>query len=111
MNVLIDGHHCARLADFGSSSILPLPEPNAGVSPASVDGKAFSVRWLAPELIFPEVFGLNDLMCSKESDIYSFSMLMYEVCIYREMFVHFRDVFSFRHFLGCSRSRDTVTKG
>lgn len=63
--------------------------------PAPAEGKAFSVRWLAPELVFPEEFGLNDLICTKESDIYSFSMLMYEVRAHREIFVHFPSVVTY----------------
>ena len=39
----------------------------------------WSVRWLAPELLFPEEFGLESPRRSKETDIYAFSMVMYEV--------------------------------
>ena len=49
------------------------------VFPATTEGHAFSVRWLAPELVHPEEFGLNAPVRSKESDVYAFAMLMYEV--------------------------------
>ena len=39
----------------------------------------WSVRWLAPELLFPEEFGLESARRTKETDIYAFAMVMYEV--------------------------------
>jgi len=78
-------------------------------------GNAFSVRWLAPELIFPEEFGLNARALSKGSDIYAFAMLMWEVRAHCYTFVsayfRFCNVLSPRHFLGYSLSKGTVTKG
>ena len=38
-----------------------------------------SPRWLAPELLFPEEFGLDCKRCTKETDVYAFVMVMYEV--------------------------------
>jgi serine/threonine protein kinase len=38
-----------------------------------------SVRWLAPELLFPEESGLQIARRTKETDIYAFAMVMYEV--------------------------------
>jgi hypothetical protein len=52
---------------------------DAAVLPTTVRGGAFSVRWLAPELIHPEKFGLRECSPSKESDTYALAMLMYEV--------------------------------
>ena len=75
----MDDSHSACLADFGSSFILPLSEPDPTVLPAVIGGNAFSVRWLAPELVIPEKFGLRARVPSKESDVYSLAMLMYEV--------------------------------
>ncbi|KAF9646439.1 kinase-like protein [Thelephora ganbajun] len=77
-NVLIDDNHSARLADFGSSSVVQLPQPDTRTFPTPMGGSAFSVRWLAPELIYPEEFGSNAFVRSKESDIYALAMLMYE---------------------------------
>ena len=39
----------------------------------------WSVRWLAPELLFPEKFGLESARRTKETDVYAFAMVMYEV--------------------------------
>lgn len=50
-------------------------------------GNAFSVRWLAPELIHPEELGLVACFRSKESDIYALAMLMYEVCSLLHVYV------------------------
>jgi hypothetical protein len=57
---------------------------DTGVSVPECD--PLSVRWLAPELLFPEEFGLEDARRTKETDVYSFAMVMYEVgplCIFR----------------------------
>lgn len=76
---------------------------------------AFSVRWLAPELIYPEEFGFSACVRSKESDIYALSMLMYEVCAHlftvASSRLRFCDLFAHRRFPVYSRFKDTVTKG
>ena len=50
---------------------------DAGVSISECD--PWSVRWLAPELLFPEEFGLESARRTKETDIYAFAMVIYEV--------------------------------
>jgi len=76
------------------------------VFPSPTGGNAFSVRWLAPELIFPERFGLDSRVRSKESDIYAFAMLIWEVRAHHHTFVstylRFCNVFLPRHSLGYS---------
>lgn len=47
--------------------------------PTTTGGNAFSVRWQAPELIYPEESGLHTCVRTKRSDIYALAMLMYEV--------------------------------
>jgi serine/threonine protein kinase len=37
------------------------------------------LRWMAPELLIPEDFDLDKGVPSKQSDIYSFGMVIYEV--------------------------------
>ena len=63
--------------------------------PAPMGDNGFSIRWLAPELMHPEEFGFNVRVCSKESDIYSFSMLMYEVRAIRLASGHFPSLNAF----------------
>lgn len=39
----------------------------------------WSVRWFPPELLFPGEFGLEGARRTKETDVYAFAMVMYEV--------------------------------
>lgn len=50
---------------------------NTGVP--ALECNTWSVRWLAPELLFPEKFGLEAARRTKETDVYAFAMVMYEV--------------------------------
>jgi hypothetical protein len=45
------------------------------------------VRWLAPELVYPEEFGLHVYVRSRESDVYALAMVMFEVRVNHYMFV------------------------
>ena len=36
-------------------------------------------RWMSPELLDPEAFGLNDNRPTKQSDYYALGMVVYEV--------------------------------
>ena len=76
-NVLVNGGHSAILANFRSVSFLP--EPEVGVSVPAAGCDTWSVRWVAPELLFPEKFGLESARRTKATDIYAFAMVMYEV--------------------------------
>ncbi|KZT71410.1 kinase-like protein [Daedalea quercina L-15889] len=77
VNILIDEHKRACLSDFGLTTILYRPETINIVSNVSVF--ASTARWMAPELHDPDKFGLEHGTPSKESDVYSFSMVMWEV--------------------------------
>lgn len=72
----MNSDHSAVLANFRLASFLPEPEAETGVS-AECD--PCSVRWLAPELLFPEELGLEISRRTKETDVYAFAMTMYEV--------------------------------
>ena len=50
---------------------------DAGVPASECD--PLSVRWLAPELLFPKEFGLRSARRTKETDTYAFAMVMFEV--------------------------------
>jgi len=73
-NVLVDGSGQACIADFGLATVtqnldsIRTPSPQHGYTP----------RWTAPEV-------LNEGKCSKEADIFSFAMVMIEVCRRRSM--------------------------
>lgn len=76
-SILVKSDHSAVLANFRLASFLPDSEVDMGVSIPECD--LWSVRWLAPELLFPEKFGLESARRTKETDVYAFAMVMYEV--------------------------------
>lgn len=65
----------AVLADFGLITIVS----TGPVATLSTTGLG-TCRWMAPELFFPEMYGLDHSIPSKESDVYAFGMVIYEVC-------------------------------
>ena len=73
----MNGDHSAFLTNFRLASFLPDSEVDIGVSIPECDPS--SVRWLAPELLFPEEFDLEGARRTKETDVYAFAMAMYEV--------------------------------
>ena len=94
-NILIKKDHRACLADFGLSTIVyAAPRaPTNGTLPlltpeTSTDSKTSLVpytsggtrRWMSPETLVPEMFGMEECRPSKQSDCYSFAMTVYEVC-------------------------------
>ena len=76
-NILVNSNHSAVLANFRLAFFLPKPGVNTSAPVSDCD--PCSVRWLAPELLFPEKFGLQSVRRTKETDIYAFAMVMYEV--------------------------------
>ena len=68
-NVLVDELGHARLADFGFSIVTRNLDSVQGDS----EHHGFTPRWAAPEV-------LKHWSHSKESDTFSFGMVMYEVC-------------------------------
>lgn len=74
----MNGDHSAILTNFRLASFLQESEVNLGVPVQECDPWS-SPRWLAPELLFPEEFGLDCKRCTKETDVYAFVMVMYEV--------------------------------
>ena len=94
MNILIKKDYRACLADFGLSTIVYVAPPgtadiylSAGVSKPSMDPKVSlmsytpggTVRWMSPELLDPEMFGLDNNRPTKQSDCYALGMVVYEV--------------------------------
>lgn len=68
-NILVDQSGNARLADFGLITI----------SDSSSFEQGGSLRWMSPELLDPESFGLKDSRGTKSSDCYALGMVVYEV--------------------------------
>jgi len=94
-NILIRKDYRACLADFGLSTIVrvaprtstggpfpPLTSENSiesGISLMSYTSGG-TRRWMSPETLWPEMFGLKTSRPSKQSDCYSLAMTVYEVC-------------------------------
>ena len=70
VNILVDGTGHARIIDFGLAMVtknldsIPSPSHHSGHTP----------RWSAPEV-------LSEGKHSKEADIFSFAMVMFEECL------------------------------
>ena len=74
-NVLVDQNGHARLADFGLLTIMS--DPANGLSSSSFTQGGTS-RWMSPELINPQRFGLENSRPTKASDCYALGMVIYE---------------------------------
>ena len=75
-NILIDrdGHAC--ITDFGLLTIIP---DQASFVSTITRTEGGTLRWMSPELLDPESFGLKDGFHTKESDCYALGMVIYEV--------------------------------
>ncbi|KAF9790923.1 kinase-like domain-containing protein [Thelephora terrestris] len=74
-NILIDQTGQARLADFGLLTIISDPTNLLSSSSYTQGGTA---RWMSPELIAPEDFGMKTSRPTEFSDCYSLGMVIYE---------------------------------
>ncbi|KAF9790630.1 kinase-like domain-containing protein [Thelephora terrestris] len=75
-NILIDEAGQARLVDFGLMKIISDPVNNLPTSSNSQEG---TLRWMSPELAYPDQYGLKKSSPTKSSDCYAFGMVIYEV--------------------------------
>ena len=81
-----DGH--ARLADFGLLTIVSDPTIFTASSSVVTSG---TTRWMSPELLHPDQYGLKDSRPTKESDCYALGMVIYEVLNGQAPFMPFKD--------------------
>jgi len=81
-NVLIDSECRGRLADFGLTVVID--ESTTG-STTHHRGMRGTVRWMAPEVMYPEKFGFDGeyrkRLPSRSTDIYALGMTILEVSI------------------------------
>ena len=77
-NILIDHDGHARLADFGLLTIVS-DYTNFPTSSSAFTSGGGTTRWMSPELLDPEQFGLDHGRPTKESDCYALGMVIYEV--------------------------------
>ena len=81
---MIDDGGNARLANGGHSSIVAVPgAPFASYLQSSVEGDLGDRRYLAPEIQWPEDYGMVKPLITKESDIYGMGMVIYEASSYK----------------------------
>jgi serine/threonine protein kinase len=80
---MIGDDHQARLADFGLMTIISDSLSVYNTTTAQIRG---TIRWMAPELLSPEDFGFDNCSPSRQSDVYAFGMVVYEVCVLRYLF-------------------------
>ncbi|EMD31549.1 hypothetical protein CERSUDRAFT_162781 [Gelatoporia subvermispora B] len=72
-NILINSEKVASLVDFGLAAICY----DGQLDTQSVKEK--TLRWTAPEIIDPETYGLSQVALTKESDVYSFAITIWEI--------------------------------
>ena len=81
-NILITHSGRACLAGFGSSLLTMAADQPNDLSSWTGGG---TIRWMSPELIYPESFNLGKKVHqTKESDVYALGMVVYEVLSGRE---------------------------
>ena len=56
VNILIDSECRARLADFGLAAIVGETTSRTTAADGKLKG---TIRWMAPELLFPDIFGFT----------------------------------------------------
>jgi serine/threonine protein kinase len=74
-NILVDQSNHARLADFGLLTIISDP---ANLFYSSSYTQGGTARWMSPELIAPQRFGLEKSRPTRSSDCYALGMVIYE---------------------------------
>ena len=94
-NILINQGLRACLADFGLSTVVGMERrAAANASLTSVYSMASLMsfnaggthRWMSPELLDPDQFGITDCRPTKQSDCYALGMVVYEVRCDRSRF-------------------------
>ena len=73
-NILIDRDEHAILADFG---LITLITDQRSFASTCLEGG--TVRWMSPELMDPEKYGLKRSRSTRKSDCYALGMVIYEI--------------------------------
>ncbi|KZT74067.1 kinase-like protein [Daedalea quercina L-15889] len=88
-NVLVDEHNRACLSDFGLSTVMYDCDTLNTVTQMS--NFSSTIRWMPPEILDPERYGLKSASPSREGDVYSFSMVTCEGFTGKVPFPHARN--------------------
>ncbi|CCM00443.1 uncharacterized protein FIBRA_02475 [Fibroporia radiculosa] len=75
-NVLINDEGSACLIDFGLTASVHNVDTIGAITTTS--NSTGSTRWMAPELLDPEQYGLDEARLSYRRDVYALAMVMYE---------------------------------
>jgi serine/threonine protein kinase len=75
---MITVDHQVSLAGFGLMTIIS--DSLSAYARVAVRTGNF-VRWMAPEVLNPERFGFTHCSPLRQSDVYAFGMVIYEVCV------------------------------
>ena len=75
-NILIDHDFRPRLTGYG---LIPIVSAPTTADPGDASPFLGTARYTAPELLNPSGFGLKDSNSTKDSDIYAFGMVAYQV--------------------------------
>ena len=87
-NILVNESSRACLADFGLSTVVGAERRAAAITSlisvaSNVSLMSFTAggttRWMSPELLDPDQFGVTDCRPTKQSDCYALGMVVYEV--------------------------------
>lgn len=76
--MLIDDNGVARLATAGRSSFVAVPGTSVEGHVQS-GGGIDNYRYSAPEIQWPENHDVDEILITKESDVYGMGMVLYEV--------------------------------
>ena len=67
------------MATAGRSSIVAVPDtPTPGHTQSGGNGDIDDYRYWAPEIQWPEDHGMDEILLTKESDVYGMGMVAYE---------------------------------
>lgn len=78
-NILISDDNSACLSDFGLATIVGDAESTTVAITSSSANRGGSVRWFAPELIWPPSFGYAKFAHTTASDVYAYACVCVEV--------------------------------
>ena len=89
---MIDDNGAARLATAGRSSIVAVPDTSvAGHLQSAMDENTDEGQYMAPEIQWPEDYGMEKVLITKASDVYAMGMVAYEVSSHCPVLSGFKD--------------------